>query len=170
MYELYDLPLFYARVIFSSLDRVCACLTSSLTDHDRSAINIPGSVQRSLYNDEGARSPSVRFTIPAAMVHLPVRALAVFKFLTVLVYASPLPAPVGTLQSRQSLAQVIYSCTVPNTVALTFDDGPFFYLRVRVFFSRLLAHELTMTVRTFARIFPMRWRLSTPRELFSLTV
>jgi hypothetical protein len=104
-------------------------------------------VQRSPYNDEGARSPSVRFPLPAAMVHWSVRALAVFKFLTVLVYASPLPAPAGTLQSRQTLAQVIYSCTVPNTVALTFDDGPFFYLRVRVFCSTP-AHELTTIVRT----------------------
>lgn len=28
---------------------------------------------------------------------------------------------------RQALAQVITSCTVPNTAALTFDDGPYLY-------------------------------------------
>ncbi|KAG6917729.1 hypothetical protein DXG01_001380 [Tephrocybe rancida] len=31
-------------------------------------------------------------------------------------------------QKRQALAQVISKCTVPNTVALTFDDGPWVYL------------------------------------------
>ncbi|EDR03042.1 carbohydrate esterase family 4 protein [Laccaria bicolor S238N-H82] len=31
-------------------------------------------------------------------------------------------------QRRQQKAQVVYSCTVPNTVALTFDDGPYIYL------------------------------------------
>jgi hypothetical protein len=49
--------------------------------------------------------------------------------LAALVRATPLP---GTLERRQGLAQVISSCTVPNTVALTFDDGPFIYLRVRI--------------------------------------
>jgi hypothetical protein len=44
-----------------------------------------------------------------------------------LVHASPL----SSLVRRQALAQVIYSCTVPNTIALTFDDGPYIYLRVR---------------------------------------
>ncbi|KAJ2913639.1 hypothetical protein MD484_g6782, partial [Candolleomyces efflorescens] len=32
------------------------------------------------------------------------------------------------VESRQTLAQVITSCTVPNRVALTFDDGPYNYL------------------------------------------
>ena len=45
-----------------------------------------------------------------------------------LVYATPLPE---CLYRRQGLAQVFSSCTVPNTIALTFDDGPFWYLRVR---------------------------------------
>ena len=80
------------------------------------------------------------------MVFRLVRVLAVLAAtVTALVYASPLPVPAGTLQSRQALAQVISSCTVPNTVALTFDDGPFFYLRVRVFRSTP-AHDLTTTV------------------------
>jgi len=57
----------------------------------------------------------------------PLRVVSAFAIvLAVLVHASPLP---GQLQSRQSLAQVVFSCTVPNTAALTFDDGPFFYLR-----------------------------------------
>jgi hypothetical protein len=37
----------------------------------------------------------------------------------------------STLVPRQALAQVISSCTVPNTVALTFDDGPYDYIYVR---------------------------------------
>jgi peptidoglycan/xylan/chitin deacetylase (PgdA/CDA1 family) len=41
--------------------------------------------------------------------------------LAVLVSASP-------TEKRQSLAQVITKCTKPNTVALTFDDGPWYYL------------------------------------------
>lgn len=33
----------------------------------------------------------------------------------------------GTLESRAA-AQVITKCTVPNTAALTFDDGPYWYI------------------------------------------
>jgi len=29
---------------------------------------------------------------------------------------------------KRSPGQVIYSCTKPNTAALTFDDGPFLYM------------------------------------------
>jgi hypothetical protein len=36
-----------------------------------------------------------------------------------------------TLDGRAPLAQIITSCTVPNTAALTFDDGPYIYLTVR---------------------------------------
>jgi len=32
------------------------------------------------------------------------------------------------LEGRQGLAQIITSCTVPDTVALTFDDGPYLYM------------------------------------------
>jgi len=32
-----------------------------------------------------------------------------------------------SIQKRQQLANVISSCTTPNTVALTFDDGPYIY-------------------------------------------
>jgi len=35
----------------------------------------------------------------------------------------------ASIQKRQQLANVISSCTVPNTVALTFDDGPYIYLQ-----------------------------------------
>jgi len=34
----------------------------------------------------------------------------------------------ASIQERQKLATVITSCTTPNTVALTFDDGPYIYL------------------------------------------
>ena len=45
----------------------------------------------------------------------------------------PVPDPVveadahGGLESRAPLARVITRCTRPNTVALTFDDGPYIY-------------------------------------------
>jgi peptidoglycan/xylan/chitin deacetylase (PgdA/CDA1 family) len=42
--------------------------------------------------------------------------------LAILSSATPTP------EKRQSLAQVITRCTVPNHVALTFDDGPYYYL------------------------------------------
>ncbi|CAE6435325.1 unnamed protein product [Rhizoctonia solani] len=38
-----------------------------------------------------------------------------------------LAAPVDGAVFPRQLAQVITSCTVPNTVALTFDDGPYLY-------------------------------------------
>uniref|UniRef100_A0A8H7XY41 NodB homology domain-containing protein n=1 Tax=Psilocybe cubensis TaxID=181762 RepID=A0A8H7XY41_PSICU len=34
----------------------------------------------------------------------------------------------STLVERQGFAQVVTKCTVPKTVALTFDDGPYVYL------------------------------------------
>ena len=44
-----------------------------------------------------------------------------------------IPLANDTLHDRASLAQVITRCTVPNTAALTFDDGPYVYLYVRSF-------------------------------------
>jgi len=35
----------------------------------------------------------------------------------------------ASIQTRQPQARVISSCTVPNTVALTFDDGPYIWLQ-----------------------------------------
>jgi len=43
------------------------------------------------------------------------------------VNAAPVDNSTNTMERRQSLAQVITRCTVPNTVALTFDDGPYVY-------------------------------------------
>ncbi|KAJ8468381.1 hypothetical protein ONZ45_g17262 [Pleurotus djamor] len=48
--------------------------------------------------------------------------LLVTLALAVSSFASVLP------EKRQGLAQVYSKCTVPNTVALTFDDGPYVYL------------------------------------------
>ncbi|CAE6401881.1 unnamed protein product [Rhizoctonia solani] len=39
-----------------------------------------------------------------------------------------LAAPTNTTLLTRAAAQVITSCTVPNTVALTFDDGPYSYI------------------------------------------
>jgi hypothetical protein len=55
---------------------------------------------------------------------------------TAFVQASPLPQNLNMTFPRQvgqALAQVIYGCAIPNTVALTFDDGPYIYVHVRSF-------------------------------------
>jgi len=44
--------------------------------------------------------------------------------LATLGFATP---SVEGVEKRQALAQVFTSCTVPNTAALTFDDGPYIY-------------------------------------------
>ena len=41
-----------------------------------------------------------------------------------LLSATALASPVELEKRQLPVGQVIYSCTVPNTVALTFDDGP----------------------------------------------
>jgi len=38
-------------------------------------------------------------------------------------------SPARFAERRDSLAQVITKCTVPNTAALTFDDGPYIYIQ-----------------------------------------
>jgi len=52
--------------------------------------------------------------------------ITIISFLTFAfaIVASALPA------QKRSMAQVVTKCTVPNTVALTFDDGPSHYLNV----------------------------------------
>ncbi|KAI0061673.1 carbohydrate esterase family 4 protein [Artomyces pyxidatus] len=47
-------------------------------------------------------------------------------FLSLLVVTHALPAP-GDEHSKRGLANVYYSCNTPNTVAMTFDDGPYIY-------------------------------------------
>ncbi|CCO29970.1 carbohydrate esterase family 4 protein [Rhizoctonia solani AG-1 IB] len=39
-----------------------------------------------------------------------------------------LAAPTNSTLLTRAPAQVITKCTVPNTVALTFDDGPYSYI------------------------------------------
>ena len=59
-------------------------------------------------------------------------ALALFSS-TVVVKALPAATldEIAELTGRATpLTQVITQCTVPNTVALTFDDGPYLYLNV----------------------------------------
>lgn len=55
--------------------------------------------------------------------------------------ASALPANVTGIDSTP-LAQVITKCTVPNTAALTFDDGPYQYIQVRAFAIVLVSNFL----------------------------
>jgi peptidoglycan/xylan/chitin deacetylase (PgdA/CDA1 family) len=50
---------------------------------------------------------------------------AALSLLSATLVVDAMPA---NLTERQTLAQVITRCTVPNTVALTFDDGPYVYL------------------------------------------
>jgi len=54
-----------------------------------------------------------------------------FKISTVVILVSSamVQALPASLTQRAPLAQVITKCTVPNTAALTFDDGPFSYIR-----------------------------------------
>jgi hypothetical protein len=47
---------------------------------------------------------------------------AALALLSILLTVDAIPA---NLTERRSLAQVITRCTKPNTVALTFDDGPY---------------------------------------------
>ncbi|KAK0469487.1 carbohydrate esterase family 4 protein [Desarmillaria tabescens] len=49
---------------------------------------------------------------------------SVFITLSLTAFATAAP------QSKRQLAQVVSSCTQPNTVALTFDDGPWIYAQV----------------------------------------
>ncbi|KAF8637079.1 hypothetical protein AX17_003079 [Amanita inopinata Kibby_2008] len=50
------------------------------------------------------------------------------SFIALGVAALAAALPTENVEKRQALANVIYHCTVPNTVALTFDDGPWVYL------------------------------------------
>ncbi|KAJ3561407.1 hypothetical protein NP233_g10211 [Leucocoprinus birnbaumii] len=52
-----------------------------------------------------------------------------FNKLTTLVFAlAASVATVAAAPSKRALAQVITSCTVPGTAAMTFDDGPYYYI------------------------------------------
>ena len=75
------------------------------------------------------RSPSTQ-----AMFLSVLRAIAVLAAVALAsVHASPAASnETSILEGRQGLAQVITSCTVPDTAALTFDDGPYSYIIVRV--------------------------------------
>ncbi|KXN81195.1 Peptidoglycan-N-acetylglucosamine deacetylase [Leucoagaricus sp. SymC.cos] len=50
---------------------------------------------------------------------------------------------VAAAPSRRALAQVVTQCTVPGTVALTFDDGPYYY--IYDISKTLVAHNATGT-------------------------
>jgi hypothetical protein len=78
-------------------------------------------------------------------------AVAVFSSAAV-VEASPTPSlareanleEIAEFTERATpLAQLITKCTVPNTVALTFDDGPEQYIHVCIPILPYLASELT---------------------------
>jgi hypothetical protein len=43
---------------------------------------------------------------------------------------TPIHAAPATVGKRQTTPTVITSCTVPNTAALTFDDGPYLWIKV----------------------------------------
>ncbi|KAH6919225.1 hypothetical protein BKA70DRAFT_1088206 [Coprinopsis sp. MPI-PUGE-AT-0042] len=50
------------------------------------------------------------------------------SFLLTLALPPVPPVPRDYAAGQRRRAEVVYSCTVPNTVALTFDDGPWIYL------------------------------------------
>lgn len=80
--------------------------------------------------------PPFNFVFPA-LKSSPMARLAYFlSFLlltvTTTAYADPSPAaeePVYVELAGRAPAQVITKCTVPNTAALTFDDGPYWFMR-----------------------------------------
>lgn len=43
-------------------------------------------------------------------------------------FLGALAVPMNTTLATRAAAQVITKCTKPNTVALTFDDGPYSYI------------------------------------------
>lgn len=47
------------------------------------------------------------------------------RYLLTSLVASVVASPVANIEPRQN--GVIYACTQPNTIALTFDDGPYIY-------------------------------------------
>lgn len=53
-------------------------------------------------------------------------------------------SPANLEERAAPLAQVITKCTVPNKVALTFDDGPYNYIYVRAFFSPKFFRALSL--------------------------
>lgn len=55
---------------------------------------------------------------------MPPMIFTIFLTISLITLASAFPH-----QRRQEKARIISHCTVPNTVALSFDDGPFLYLR-----------------------------------------
>lgn len=71
------------------------------------------------------------FTIPAFVMYPHISLALAFASTFLRVKATPLPVanptPELELLRRQGLATVYDSCTVPNTVAITFDDGPYIY-------------------------------------------
>ncbi|KAG0005749.1 chitin deacetylase [Entomortierella chlamydospora] len=55
-------------------------------------------------------------------------ALVATLFATAFVCAAPVsPSQSGPSLQKRSAANVIYQCTIPGTIAITFDDGPFLY-------------------------------------------
>jgi hypothetical protein len=64
------------------------------------------------------------------------------------------PLSNATLYGRVPPAQVITSCSVPDTAALTFDDGPYIYLTVRTSFPLLRFHDyISLSHRTFPTLY-----------------
>lgn len=78
-------------------------------------------------------------------------------FFTLIVTAVLAPAllacasPANLTKRAASLAEVITKCTVPNTAALTFDDGPYQYIQVRtaIFVLILIFCRRLLVFRTY---------------------
>ena len=68
-------------------------------------------------------------------------ALAALISSAFLVRASP-----ANVTELSASAQVITKCTVPHTAALTFDDGPYDYIRVRFVPAVLFLIRLTYSL------------------------
>jgi len=58
-------------------------------------------------------------------------------------------SPAGFSERATPLAQVITKCTVPNTAALTFDDGPYNYIYARALPTTVISAYLTCLLYGF---------------------
>ena len=67
-----------------------------------------------------------------SLVNLPLAAMLVHAIVSFIFFLAAVSVSVSVYASpAPPLAQIITKCTVPNRVALTFDDGPYLWLTVR---------------------------------------
>ncbi|KAF9116125.1 hypothetical protein BGX27_004708 [Mortierella sp. AM989] len=82
-------------------------------------------------------------------------AIAVTIFATAFVCAVPInPSEPSPLLQKRATATIITRCTIPGTIAITFDDGPFLYTDglLDILQSRAIKATFFMNGNTYGRI------------------